>query len=247
MLPILLACLAVLQAPAGAAEQHRDRRGNLFDVVRVDLTTDTVEMSLNDSPGRRIGSLGRLLDGYKRRHQEPWFATNGGMFTPAHEPVGLYIEKGRELFPLNRSLASGNFFLLQNGVFAVDKRHAYVMTTDAFARLPGTTRTALIFATQSGPMLVVDGRPHPAFRADSSHRAIRSGVGRISPTKIVFAISEGPVTFLEMAELFRLDYGCVQALYLDGAISRAWIPSLAHRDGGGDFGVMIAVRSASPP
>jgi uncharacterized protein YigE (DUF2233 family) len=96
-------------------------------------------------------------------------------------------------------------------------------------------------------MLVVDGRPHPAFRADSFHRAIRSGVGQISPTKIVFAISENPVTFMELAELFRVDYGCSQALYLDGAISRAWIPSLDHFDGGGDFGVMIAVRRASPP
>ncbi len=247
MLPILLACLMVLDAHPGVPEQRRDRRGNLFEVVRVDLTTDTVEMSLNDPAGRRIASLGGLLDVYKRRRQEPWFATNGGMFTPAYEPVGLYIEKGRELFPLNRSPGRGNFFLLPNGVFALDGRHAYVLTTDAFARLPGATRTALTFATQSGPMLVIDGRPHRAFRADSSHRAIRSGVGQISPTKLVFAISEGPVTFLELADLFRVDYGCQQALYLDGAISRAWIPSLDHRDVGGDFGVMIAVRRASPP
>jgi len=167
--------------------------------------------------------------------------------SPTHDPVGLYIEQGRALFPLNRSPGSGNFFLLPNGVFAVDSRRAYVMTTDAFAGLPAATRAGLTFATQSGPMLLVDGRPHPAFRADSSHRAIRSGVGQISPTKIVFAISENPVTFMELAELFRVDYGCSQALYLDGAISRAWIPSLDHLDGGGDFGVMIAVRRASSP
>ena len=250
MLSILLVCLTSLDAAqTAAAELHRDRRGNRFDVVRVDVATDAVEMSLGDPSGRRIASLGALIDGYQRRRQDPWFATNGGMFTPAHEPVGLYIENGRELSPLNRSPGSGNFFMLPNGVFAVGGNRASVMTTDAFAGLPRAARSALAFATQSGPMLVIDGRPHPAFRADSLHRAIRSGVGQISPTRIVFAISENPVTFLELAELFRADYGCRQALYLDGAISRAWIPSLDHRDTGGDFGVMIAVRrrAAAPP
>jgi uncharacterized protein YigE (DUF2233 family) len=263
MLPILIASLTLLDAQAagtsaspqppasllrsaGAAEERRDRHGNRFDVVRVDLAADVVEMSLSDPASRRIASLGNLLDVYKRRHQEPWFATNGGMFNPAYDPVGLYIEDGRERFPLNRAPGAGNFFMLPNGVFAVGGGRAWVLATDAFARLPGETRAALRFATQSGPMLVVDGHPHPAFRADSSHRAIRSGVGLISPTKLVFAISDTPVTFLELAELFRADYGCQQALYLDGAISRAWIPSLGHRDGGGDFGVMIAVRRRSP-
>jgi uncharacterized protein YigE (DUF2233 family) len=245
MIPLLIASLTVLGASpavAGNAEQRRDSHGNRFDVVRVDLTTDVVEMAIKDQSGQRIASLGGLVDFYARRHEEPWFATNGGMFTPAHEPVGLYVEDGRELFPLNRSPGSGNFFMLPNGVFAVGARQAWVLSTDAFARLPGPARAALAFATQSGPMLVIDGRSHPAFRADSSHRAIRSGVGQVSPTKLVFAISENPITFLELADLFRLEYGCRQALYLDGAISRAWIPSLDHRDRGGDFGVMIAVR-----
>src|SRR4051794_37903017 len=111
MLAILLTCLALLDAHSRSAEQRRDPQGNRFDVVHVDLTTDAVEMSLYDPAGRRIGSLGGLVDVYKRRRQEPWFATNGGMFTPAHDPVGLYIEQGRALFPLNRSPGSGNFFL----------------------------------------------------------------------------------------------------------------------------------------
>jgi uncharacterized protein YigE (DUF2233 family) len=244
---ILLACLMVLDAQTGAAEQRRDHHGNVFDVVRVDLTTDVVEMRLDNPSGHRFASLGGLLDLYKGRHQQSWFATNGGMFTPTHEPVGLYVEDGRERFPLDRSAGVGNFFMLPNGVFAVAAHRAWVLTTDAFIDMPAATRASLTFATQSGPMLVVDGRPHPAFRANSSHRAIRSGVGQVSPTKIVFAISENPVTFLELADLFRVDYSCSQALYLDGAISRAWIPALDHRDVGGDFGVMIAVRRASAP
>jgi uncharacterized protein YigE (DUF2233 family) len=249
MIPTLLASLVLLDAaPAtpmspppppsfSAAEQHRDSHGNRFEVVRVDLTTDRVEMRLDDGAGHRLGNLGGLL----RSALLPWFATNGGMFTPEHAPVGLYIENGRERFPLNRSSGDGNFFLLPNGVFAVASDKAWVLTTDAFARLPPAMRATISFATQSGPMLIIDGKPHPAFRANSSHRAIRSGVGQISRTRIVFAISENPVTFLELADLFRVDYGCRQSLYLDGAISRAWIPSLDHRDAGGDFGVMIAV------
>ena len=74
-------------------------------------------------------------------------------------------------------------------------------------------------ATQSGPLLVIDGKLHPAFREGSDSWLFRNGVGVISPKRVVFAISNEPVNFHEFARLFRDSLGCSNALFLDGTIS----------------------------
>lgn len=224
----------------GDAEKRRDSAGNVFAAFRVDVTARAVEMRLKDDAGGRIGDFGKLAT-VLGDPGKLLFATNGGMFTPAYEPVGLFVQGGREVSPLNRSPGDGNFFLTPNGVFAVAAERAMVLTTDAFASLPAKARAEIKFATQSGPMLVVDGAPHPSFQRFSKNRAIRSGVGQLSPTVVVFAISEAPVTFMELADLFRIEYGCQNALYLDGAISKFWLPALGQTDPSGDFGVLVSV------
>ena len=47
------------------------------------------------------------------------FAMNAGMFQPDLSPVGLFIERGQELRPVNRRGGKGNFNLQPNGVFCV--------------------------------------------------------------------------------------------------------------------------------
>ncbi len=52
------------------------------------------------------------------------------------------------------------------------------------------------FATQSGPMLVIEGQIHPKISADGPSQKIRNGVGtRDGGHVAVFAISERPVSF----------------------------------------------------
>jgi uncharacterized protein YigE (DUF2233 family) len=46
---------------------------------------------------------------------------NAGMYHEDFSPVGLYVEDGKEIAPLNTADAPGNFFMKPNGVFFVDQ------------------------------------------------------------------------------------------------------------------------------
>ncbi len=163
-------------------------------------------------------------------------AMNGGMFHSDGTPVGLLVEGGAERFPLNlESGKRGNFFLLPNGVFGVDKSGAFqVVTTEGAAGMVWQE------ATQSGPMLLIEGRPHPAFNEASTNVNIRNGVGVRPDGSAVFGLSTEPVTFYAFAEAFA-GKGCEQALYLDGAISRMCVDDASDIEKGGTFSVMIGV------
>ena len=100
------------------------------------------------------------------------FAMNAGMFDDAGAPIGLLVEDGREVRAINRRKGGGNFHLMPNGVFLVRRNgRAEVVTTARFRPAPD-----IAFATQSGPMLVIDGKLHPssmptAPRATSATRS----------------------------------------------------------------------------
>ncbi len=49
-------------------------------------------------------------------------AMNGGIYDKAYAPLGLYIEDGKRLTPVNRSAGGGNFFIRPGGVFSGGKR-----------------------------------------------------------------------------------------------------------------------------
>ncbi|MGB6119258.1 MAG: phosphodiester glycosidase family protein, partial [Mesorhizobium sp.] len=131
-------------------------------------------------------------------------------------PVGLYVEDGVTQTPLNEEDGTGNFFMTPNGVFFVDPEgKARVQQTSAFAAQQPKVR----FATQSGPMLVIDGQIHPRFEPDGASRNVRNGVGVDKAGHAVFVISRGPVSFGKLGRLMRDGLGCDDALYLDGTIS----------------------------
>jgi uncharacterized protein YigE (DUF2233 family) len=96
------------------------------------------------------------------------------------------------------------------------------------------------YATQSGPMLVIDGQIHPAFKKGSANLNIRNGVGILPNNKVVFAMSKKEVTFYEFANYFK-SIGCKNALYLDGLVSRTYLPAKKWTQTDGDFGVIIGV------
>jgi len=164
------------------------------------------------------------------------FATNGGIFSPHYEPVGLYVEEGQTLFPLNLAEGERNFFLKPNGVFWVDGNQASVQVAEDYddSKTPE-------FALQSGPMLVVNGEFHPAFNPDSENKFIRSGVGVTEWGGVFFAISKEPVTFYDFASFFRDELGTPNALYLDGAISEMFIEGVQEAGFSQDFSVMVGI------
>ena len=165
------------------------------------------------------------------------FAMNAGMYHPDYQPVGLYISDGEKAGDLVTAGGDGNFGMLPNGVFCAGGKRPYqVIESRAFAK----ARPQCRIATQSGPMLVIDGALHPRFLADSDSRYIRNSVG-VSPDgqTVWFAISDRAVTFHEFGRLFRDGLGARDALYFDGSISRLYAPALNRADFGRRLGPII--------
>lgn len=163
------------------------------------------------------------------------FAMNAGMYHRDLSPVGLYIEAGVELAPIVTREGPGNFGMLPNGVFCWGKG-SYRITD---SRKHGGSCD---YATQSGPMLVIDGQLHPRFLADSDSAYIRNGVGVSKDHKrAVFVISERAVNFHRFARFFRDHLGLPNALYFDGNISRLYAPQLGRHDGGFPMGPIVGV------
>jgi uncharacterized protein YigE (DUF2233 family) len=164
------------------------------------------------------------------------WAMNAGMYHADRSPVGLFVSGSEERAPLNTRRGKGNFFLMPNGVFEVTRVGRDVQTSSAWQDdLYGETREA----TQSGPMLVVAGKLHPAFERDSPSRLVRNGVG-VAGDEVVMAISTTRVNFYEFASLMQ-DLGCANALYLDGNVSSVFAPGLGRKDPGLDLGPVLVV------
>lgn len=153
---------------------------------------------------------------------------NGGMFKKDLTPEGLFIADKVEYRPVNLETnnGQGNFYDLQpNGIFLLDSNNRpMVMSTEEF--VAGNYKPKL--ATQSGPMLVVQGQFNSNFKKDSQNFNIRNGVGVNKKGEVVLIVSEDPVKFYEFAEFFRDKMECNNALYLDGFVSQYYAPELKN-------------------
>jgi uncharacterized protein YigE (DUF2233 family) len=225
--PKKLRCDAV----QGATVLHE---GATFDVVCAPTRKANIRVH-SGSPSQTIGELRSQLE---RAGGKPFAITNAGIFEPDFRPTGLLISGGRESSKLNPGKGSGNFFMQPNGVFFLDLG-AGILETSEYARLaPNPVR----HATQSGPLLVQAGKLHPELSKASEHKALRSGVG-VSAGRVFFAVSRDEVTFWSLATLFRDGLDCPDALYLDGAISELWAPSLGRTETSKSFSGLISVEA----
>ncbi len=213
----------------------------LYDVVQVHPRKQRIlmdwknEETENPTAFRDIASYeSHLIEkGYT-----PLMITNAGIFMEDSTPLGLYVEEGKVLRETNRvKEAYGNFYMQPNGVFYLSDKSAEVIPTEAY----DPAKHQFDYATQSGPMLVIDGEINSNFRENSENEKLRSGVGVDLSGNVFFVISQGPVNFYEFATLFREKFSCPNALYLDGVISRMYCPSLEREQKGGNFGALIAV------
>lgn len=212
-------------------------QGKRFTVCRVDPRETKLELYLRDESGTAFTTFDRLDTWLRSRGRQLVFAMNAGMFHPDFSPVGLYVEHGKQLRPLNLRKGKGNFSLMPNGVFAVVDSKATVVESSQYYTLKGQVS----LATQSGPLLVIDGRIHQAFMPNSNSRLYRNGVGVSRDGRAVFAITEEPVNFYEFALLFRDGLECPNALFLDGSISSLYAPELGRNDFSMGLGPIIAV------
>ncbi|MCV9960861.1 phosphodiester glycosidase family protein [Pararhizobium sp. BT-229] len=170
------------------------------------------------------------------------FAMNGGMYESDLTSVGLLVTDGVERKAIDRGKSWGNFYLKPNGVFFLKGNQAGVLETEAYV----AASIKPDFATQSGPMLVIDGAVHPAFLPQSDSLQIRNGVGIGRDGQAIFAISLTPVRFHDFATLFRDPLDCANALFLDGSISSLFAPGVNRYDNTHPMGPIIAVTKKMP-
>ncbi|MBK8803194.1 MAG: phosphodiester glycosidase family protein [Fibrobacteres bacterium] len=206
----------------------------------VDPRSLDVSLHWKDDSGKILGSLAALKSHLESSGKSLALAMNGGMFDTGFTSHGLFVQEGSVIHPLDTSAGEGNFYLEPNGIFLIDTSgRARITPTDNF-RDSGQVR----YATQSGPMLVIDSAIHPAFIAGSKNLNIRNGVGILSDGRLLFAISRTEINFHDFATFF-LRHGCANALFLDGFVSRAYMPSKNWIQTDGEFGVMIGVTKGT--
>lgn len=220
----------------------------VFEEVRLTLCTlapaeHRIRMQLTPPQSETpLGGLAELRESLSpSQRARTVLAMNGGMFDDEGQPIGYYVEDGRRLMQLNRNDGPGNFHMLPNGIFFGRRDGDWqVLSADAFAE---QVSERPYFATQSGPMLVVDGRLHPAITNDGPSRYIRNAVGIDPLGRALFVISEEPVSFGKLARFYRDVLGARNALFLDGSVSQLWDPANDRLDGGAALGPLIVVEN----
>lgn len=237
------AALMALPHVAGAVECARQEYlGNRYTQCQVDMTQDTLRLFLNNDAGEVFGFFGSVDAHLAESGQRLGFAMNAGMYHEDRAPVGHYVEDGVEVQRVITSDGPGNFGLLPNGVLCLREGRADVFETlDFVAQAPECQH-----ATQSGPLLVIDGALHPRFLKDGTSKFIRNGVGTSADgTVATFVISDDVVNFYDFAVYFRDVLGVPNALYFDGNVSRMRAPSL-DRDDAGFFSIGPIIGVVEP-
>jgi len=205
----------------------------------IDLKSGNLEFYLKDNQGQFIHNFRNLKTYVESQQKTLLFAVNGGMYQKDFSPQGLYIENQKQIQKIDHANGGGNFYLKPNGIFYLTmNQEAKICKTENFKN-----DKHIKYATQSGPMLVIDGQIHPAFIQGSSNVNIRNGVGILPNHQIIFAMSKKEINFYDFAEFFK-NLGCQQALYLDGFVSRTYLPEKNWIQEDGNFGVIIGWTKA---
>lgn len=238
----LLASLAFATVARASGCYETSHSGARYVICTYDPAKARISLHNRDSTGKAYMGFDALFRDLLGQHRLPVFAMNGGMYNDDFSPTGYYVERGEEMKPLNTRSGFGNFHLKPNGVFWLSGGKAGVSETLAFKHAARKVE----FATQSGPMLVIGGKLHPAFRADSDSLKIRNAVGVDRAGMVHFVISEDAVRFHDLATLYRDVLKCPNALFLDGSISSLYAPGLSRYDRFYPMGPIIAVTVGLP-
>jgi uncharacterized protein YigE (DUF2233 family) len=229
---LIIATISVGFYQFGKPSNEDDR----FVSYIVNPKKQNLEFFWKNEKGEHFKNAENLIYWLKSKNKKLLFSTNGGMYKKDNSPQGLYVENTITKSYIDTSNGNGNFYLKPNGVFYLTTdKNPIISKTEDFVN-----NGKIKYATQSGPMLVIDGEIHTAFKKNSTNLNIRNGVGILPNNQIVFAISKKEINFYDFAEYFK-NLGCKNALYLDGFVSRTYLPEKNWKQIDGDFGVIIGV------
>ncbi len=230
------------EARASARCGDKNFEGATYTVCVVDTAREELSLFLQDPTGRPYATFEQLAASLAQTRRKLVFAMNAGMFQSDLSPVGLYVEGGAVRHAANTRDGPGNFHMKPNGVFYFGRNGVGVMETTRFLN----AHLRPDFATQSGPMLVIDGAIHPKIQPDGTSLKVRNGVGARDRHTVIFAISKEPVSFHQFAGLFRDGLGCPNALFLDGTVSALYAPDIGHSDQWQPVGPIVGLTEPRP-
>lgn len=217
-------------------------KNNLFVVYVLNTKKQDLKLYWKDEKQRHFKTIKSLKAFLEIKNQDLVFAMNAGMYRKDYSPNGLFIENQLQKAPLDTTSGKGNFYLKPNGIFYLTTENVpFVCTTSHFIEKENNNKN-LKYATQSGPMLVIDGQIHKEFRENSKNLNIRNGVGILPNNEVLFVMSKKEINFYDFANYFKL-MGCKNALYLDGNVSRTYLPEKNWVQLDGDFGVIFGVST----
>ena len=206
----------------------------------VDLKKQSLSFYWKNDKGDNFVDFENLKQHLNTTSKRLVFAMNGGMYNKDLSPQGLFIENGVVKAKIDTiENGYGNFYLQPNGIFYITNNNE-----GAVCKTKDFKNTNVKFATQSGPLLLIDGKIHSKFRDGSINLHIRNGVGVMPNGKLVFAMSKQKMNFFDFANYFK-SLGCKNALYLDGFVSRTYLPEKGYNSTEGNFGVIIGETKAA--
>ena len=167
------------------------------------------------------------------------FAMNAGMYGEDGRPIGYFVVNSQRVKTLNTADGEGNFHMKPNGVFFGTGDKWEIRTTEDFL---ANVSDRPEFGTQSGPMLVIDGKIHPEITQDGPSRYVRNGVGIDERGRAHFVISNAPLSFGKLARFFKDELNATDALFLDGNVSALWNPATERLDTGAPIGPIVVVE-----
>lgn len=220
--------------------------GGNHTICSVDPAKARLRLFWKNADGEPYRTFANVAERVAAEGRSLTFAMNAGMYADDFSPMGLFIEDGEKQRPANTVEIKGppgsvpNFYKQPNGVFFLHGTGAGILPTKAFLKRMDKVE----FATQSGPMLVIDGSLNPIFIPGSTDRTRRSGVGICEGGVVRFAISDDRVNFHDFARLFRDALKCPDALFLDGGRGAGiYVPAMERQDwsGHGGYGPIVGL------
>ena len=236
MRKIFLIFLFITLFSSAFISTKKNTQDERFITYKVDLNENEVKFYWQDERNNNFKSIENLKTWLENKNQELVFATNGGMYQKDGTPQGLFIENFIEKKKLDIGEGNGNFYLKPNGIFYItNDKKAIICKTENFK-----IDKKIKYATQSGPMLVIENKIHKAFKKESQNMNIRNGVGVLENGEVIFVMSKNKINFYDFASYFKV-IGCKNALYLDGFVSRTFLPEKKWIQTDGNFGVIIGI------